>query len=55
MTSTAFTRQAGIEVPLVCGGMYACRNPELVAAGSEAAPIGVVQPISLSRSTPETR
>lgn len=50
MTSiaTAFTRQVGIEVPLICGAMYPCSNPELVAAASEAGAIGVVQPISLT-------
>ena len=38
----------GIEVPLFCGAMYPCSNPELVAAVSEAGAIGIVQPISLS-------
>ena len=42
------TRAAGIEVPLVCGAMYPCSNPELVAAVSEAGGIGIVQPISLT-------
>jgi nitronate monooxygenase len=46
--STAFTRQVGIEVPLICGAMYPCSNPELVAAVSEAGGIGIVQPISLT-------
>jgi nitronate monooxygenase len=45
--STSFTRQVGIEVPLICGAMYPCSNPELVAAVSEAGGIGVVQPLSL--------
>ena len=40
--------QAGIAVPLICGAMYPCSNPELVAAVSEAGGIGVVQPISLT-------
>ena len=44
---TAFTRQVGIDVPLVCGAMYPCSNPELVAAVSAAGGIGIVQPISL--------
>ena len=50
MTSiaTAFSRQVGIEIPLICGAMYPCSNPELVAAASEAGAIGVVQPISLT-------
>ena len=45
---TAFTRQTGVEVPLICGPMYPCSNPELVAAVSEAGGLGVVQPISLT-------
>ena len=48
MTGTAFSRQVGIEVPVICGAMYPCSNPELVAAVSEAGGIGVVQPISLT-------
>lgn len=43
-----FKRQAGIEVPLICGPMYPCSNPELVAAVSDAGGIGIVQPISLT-------
>ena len=46
--STRFTQAAGIDVPLICGPMYPCSNPELVAAVSEAGGIGVVQPISLT-------
>ena len=45
---TAFTRQVGIEVPLICGAMYPCTNPELVAAVSDAGAIGVVQPVSMT-------
>ena len=55
MSSTAhdlppnrFTRHAGISVPLICGAMYPCTNPELVAAVSAAGGIGIVQPISLT-------
>ena len=46
--ATAFTRQAGVEVPLICGPMYPCSNPELVAAVSEAGGLGMLQPISLT-------
>jgi len=46
--STVFTRQVGIEVPLICGAMYPCSNLELVAAVSAAGGIGIVQPISMS-------
>lgn len=45
---TPLTRHAGIELPLICGAMYPCSNPELVAAVSEAGGIGIVQPISLT-------
>jgi len=45
---TQFTRDAGIAVPLICGPMYPCSNPELVAAVSGAGGIGIVQPISLT-------
>lgn len=45
---TPFTKQVGIEVPITCGAMYPCSNPELVAAASAAGAIGIVQPISLT-------
>ncbi len=48
MIETAFSRQVGIQVPLICGAMYPCSNPELVAAVSEAGAIGIVQPVSLT-------
>ena len=46
--TTVFARQVGIEVPVICGAMYPCSNPELVAAVSAAGGIGVVQPVSLT-------
>ena len=45
---TPLTRHAGVEVPLICGAMYPCSNPELVAAVSEAGGLGILQPISLT-------
>ena len=45
---TDFTRHAGVRVPLICGPMYPCSNPELVAAVSEAGGLGVIQPVSLT-------
>lgn len=48
LLDTALTRDAGIAVPLICGAMYPCSNPELVAAVSDAGGIGIVQPISLT-------
>ncbi len=47
MKPTRFTEELGIEIPLICGPMYPCSNPELVAAVSEAGALGVVQPLSL--------
>jgi len=47
LLDTPLTRQLGIEVPLICGAMYPCSNPELVAAVSAAGGIGVVQPLSM--------
>lgn len=44
---TEFTQQIGIEYPIICGAMYPCSNPELVAAVSQAGGIGIVQPLSL--------
>jgi len=43
-----FTTQTGIETPIICGPMYPCSNPELVAAVSEAGGLGIVQPVSLT-------
>jgi nitronate monooxygenase len=45
--ATPLTQHAGIAVPLVCGAMYPCSNPELVAAVSEAGGLGIVQPLSM--------
>lgn len=45
---TPLTRDAGIRVPLICGAMYPCSNPELVAAASESGGIGIVQPLTLT-------
>ena len=48
LLDTPLTRHAAIEAPLICGAMYPCSNPELVAAVSDAGGIGIVQPISLT-------
>ena len=45
---TPLARHAGIAVPLICGPMYPCSDPELVAAVSEAGGMGVVQPLTLT-------
>ncbi|MBK9304183.1 MAG: nitronate monooxygenase [bacterium] len=46
--ATAFTAAAGVRTPLICGPMFPCSNPELVAAVSAAGGLGVVQPMSLT-------
>lgn len=45
---TKLTEDTNIEFPIICGAMYPCSNPELVAAASEAGGIGIVQPVSLT-------
>jgi nitronate monooxygenase len=45
---TPFSQKVGLSVPLICGAMYPCSNPELIAAVSEAGGIGIIQPISMS-------
>jgi len=45
--ATPLTQHAGIEVPLICGAMYPCTNPELVAAVSDAGGLGIVQPLAM--------
>ena len=47
-SGTPLTHHAGVAVPLICGAMYPCSNPELVAAVSDAGGIGIVQPVSLT-------
>ena len=46
--TAVFLRQSDAEVPLICGPMYPCSNPELIAAVSQAGGLGIVQPISLT-------
>jgi len=44
----SFTQRLGIHYPVICGAMYPCGNPELVAAVSEAGGLGIIQPLSLT-------
>lgn len=48
LIDTAFSRQLGLEMPLICGAMYPCSNPELVAAASESGGLGIIQPMSMT-------
>ncbi len=45
---TRLTDDAAIDFPIICGAMYPCTNPELVAAASAAGAIGIVQPVSMT-------
>lgn len=42
------TKHAGVEFPIICGAMYPCSNPELVAAASQGGGIAIVQPVSMT-------
>ncbi len=48
MFRTRITELLGIEYPIICGAMYPCSDPELVASVSEAGGIGIVQPLSFT-------
>jgi len=48
MVHTKLTEQANIEHPIICGAMYPCSNPELIAAASEGGGIAIIQPVSLT-------
>jgi len=48
MVQTKLTEHAGIEHPIICGAMYPCSNPELIAAASECGGIAIIQPVSLT-------
>lgn len=43
-----FLKDSGVRYPIICGAMYPCSNPELVASVSEAGGLGVVQPLALT-------
>ena len=44
---TQLTKEVKVQYPIICGPMYPCSNPELIAAVSEAGGIGIIQPLSL--------
>ncbi len=43
-----FLQHSGAKVPLICGAMYPCSNPELLAAVAAAGGLPVIQPISMN-------
>ena len=48
MVHTKLTEHAGVEYPIICGAMYPCSNPELVAAAAEGGGMSILQPVSLT-------
>lgn len=46
--SQSLAAKLQIQYPIICGAMYPCGNPELVAAVSEAGGLGIIQPLSLT-------
>ena len=43
-----FLQHTNAEYPIICGAMYPCSNPELIAAASEGGGIAIIQPVSLT-------
>ena len=43
-----FKIHAGTEFPIICGAMYPCSNPELIAAASKGGGLAIVQPVSMT-------
>ena len=48
MLTTKLTEHAGVEYPIICGAMYPCSNPELVAAAANGGGMAILQPVSLT-------
>ena len=45
---TRLTEHARVEYPIICGAMYPCSNPELVAAAAEGGGLAIMQPVSMT-------
>ena len=41
-------QHTGVEYPIICGAMFPCSNPELVAAASKGGGMAILQPVSLT-------
>lgn len=48
MSENQFLKDSGVEFPIICGAMYPCSNPELLAAVAQAGGLPVIQPLSLT-------
>lgn len=45
---TRLTEDSGVKFPIICGAMYPCSNPELVAAAANGGGMAIIQPVSLT-------
>ena len=43
-----FIKHAKVQFPIICGAMYPCSNPELIAAASKGGGMAILQPVSLT-------
>ena len=48
MVENALIEHTGVEFPIICGAMYPCSNPELVAAAANGGGMAIIQPVSLT-------
>jgi nitronate monooxygenase len=48
MKGNRLTEHTGVEFPIICGAMYPCSNPELVAAAANGGGMSIIQPVSLT-------
>jgi len=48
MTRNRLIEHSGVEFPIICGAMYPCSNPELVAAAANGGGMAIFQPVSLT-------
>ena len=45
---TRLTEDSGVKFPIICGAMYPCSNPELIAAAANGGGMAIIQPVSLT-------
>ncbi|MCH1592244.1 MAG: nitronate monooxygenase [Candidatus Thalassarchaeaceae archaeon] len=48
MVNTRLTEHTGVEHPIICGAMYPCSNPDLIAAAANGGGMAIIQPVSLT-------
>jgi len=48
VVNTRLTEHAGVDYPIICGAMYPCSNPDLVAAAANGGGMAIIQPVSLT-------